>query len=262
MSRFDLKGKVALVTGAGMGIGRAIALRLAADGFRVVVNDIDQASIDAVAGEIQAAGAAAVGVMADVSDREQVHAMVGTAVSHCGRLDVMVSNAGIVQVAPVMEITESDFDKLFSINLKGVIWCAQAAARQMIEQGQGGKIINAGSLASHMGPAILGTYSASKFGVRGITQTMAREFAPHGITVNAYCPGIVDTGMWDTIDSRASEVMGIARGAMLEQVQGQISLGRMQTPQDVANYVSFLASTDSDYMTGQSVIIDGGIHMN
>ena len=253
--------KVALVTGAGMGIGNAIAQRLARDGFAVAVNDISTDVANAAAAELRSAGATAAGVQADVSDREQVFAMVDKVVAELGRLDVMVSNAGIVQVDPILAITEADFDKLFAINVKGVLWCAQAAAQQMIAQGEGGKIINAASSASHRSNAVLGTYGASKFCVRALTQVMAQEFAPHGITVNAYCPGIVDTGMWDTIDSRAAEVMQIPVGAMKEKVLGGIALGRLQTPGDVANFVSFLASEDADYITGQNMLTDGGMVM-
>ena len=225
------------------------------------MNDVSAENAEATVADLKAAGALAAAVPADVSNQAQVHDMVDAAVEKLGRLDVMVSNAGIVQVDPILEITEPAFDKLFAINVKGVIWCAQAAAKQMIVQGDGGKIINAGSDASHMSHAMLGTYSASKFSVRVLTQIMAREFAGHGITVNAYCPGIVDTGMWDIIDARASEVMGVPRGAMLEQAKSQITLGRMQTPVDVANFVSFLASEDSDYVTGQSMLADGGVVM-
>jgi meso-butanediol dehydrogenase/(S,S)-butanediol dehydrogenase/diacetyl reductase len=200
--------KVALVTGAGMGIGRAIAERLAGDGFAIAVNDISAENAETFAAELRAAGTPAAAVSADVSKQAEVHNMVDAAVAELGRLDVMVANAGIVQVDPILEINEADFDKLFAINVKGVIWCAQTAAKQMIAQGEGGKIINAGSDASFMGHPMLGSYSASKFCVRSLTQTMAREFAAHGITVNAYCPGIVDTGMWEIIDGRASEAMG------------------------------------------------------
>lgn len=252
--------KVALVTGAGMGIGKAIAERLVRDGFAVAVNDISADTADATAAELQSSGATATGVQADVSDRDQVFAMVDKVVADLGRLDVLVANAGIVQVDPVLAITEADFDKLFAINVKGVLWCAQAAARQMIDQG-GGKIINAASSAAHSSHAVLGTYGASKFCVRALTHVMAQEFAPHGITVNSYCPGIVDTGMWDTIDSRAAEVLQIPEGAMKQKALEAIVLGRLQTPEDVANFVSFLASEDADYITGQNMLTDGGMVM-
>ena len=255
------ESKVALVTGAGMGIGKAIAERLARDGFAVAVNDISADIAEATAAELKAAGAKATPAQADVSNREQVFAMVEKVVADLGRLDVLVSNAGIVQVDPILAITEADFDKLFAINVKGVLWCAQAAAQQMIAQGGGGKIINAASSAAHMSHAVLGTYGASKFSVRALTHVMAQEFAQHGITVNSYCPGIVDTGMWDTIDSRAAEVLQIPEGAMKQKALEGIVLGRLQTPADVANFVSFLASDDADYITGQNILTDGGMVM-
>ncbi|RLQ22381.1 acetoin reductase [Seongchinamella sediminis] len=253
--------KTALVTGAATGIGRAIAERLADDGFALAINDISVAGAEAAAEALRAAGTESVAVPADVSDRDQVFAMVARTVADLGRLDVLVSNAGIVQVDPILAITESDFDRLFDINVKGLLWCAQAAAEQMIAQGNGGRIINAGSAASHTSHPVLGTYGASKFCVRALTQVMAREFAAHGITVNAYCPGIVDTGMWDIIDSRASEVLGIPPGDMFQQALEGIALGRVQTPEDVARLVSFLASDDADYITGQCILTDGGMVM-
>ncbi len=255
------KGKVALVTGAGLGIGKAIAERLARDGFAVAINDVSVDSAEACVEALRASGATATAVPADVSNRDQVFDMVVNTVADLGRLDVMVSNAGIVQVDPILAITENDFDKLYAINVKGVLWCAQAAAQQMIAQGRGGKIINAASAAAHTSHAVLGTYGSSKFCVRALTHVMAQEFAAHGITVNAYCPGIVDTGMWDTIDSRAAEVLGIPEGAMKQKALDGIVLGRMQTPEDVANLVSFLAGSDSDYVTGQNILTDGGMVM-
>lgn len=253
--------KVALVTGAGMGIGKAIAERLAQDGFAIAINDVSRDNAEACVEGLRSSGATATAAPADVSDRDQVFAMVEKTVADLGRLDVMVSNAGIVQVDPILAITEQDFDKLYAINVKGVLWCAQAAALQMIEQGDGGKIINAASSAAHTSHAVLGTYGSSKFCVRALTQVMAQEFAAHGITVNAYCPGIVDTGMWDTIDSRAAEVLNIPKGAMKQKALEGIVLGRLQTPGDVANFVSFLASTDADYVTGQNMLTDGGMVM-
>jgi meso-butanediol dehydrogenase/(S,S)-butanediol dehydrogenase/diacetyl reductase len=255
------ESKVALVTGAGMGIGRAIAERLAQDGFAVAVNDVSTDNAATCVEALQSSGATATAVPADVSNREQVFAMVKKTVADLGRLDVMVSNAGIVQVDPILAITEDAFDRLYAINVKGVLWCAPAAAQQMIEQGDGGKIINAASSAAHTSHAVLGTYGSSKFCVRALTHVMAQEFAAHGITVNAYCPGIVDTGMWDTIDSRAAEVLNIPEGAMKQKALEGIVLGRLQTPEDVANFVSFLASRDADYITGQNMLTDGGMVM-
>jgi meso-butanediol dehydrogenase / (S,S)-butanediol dehydrogenase / diacetyl reductase len=254
-------GRTALVTGGARGIGRGIALRLASDGLDVAVADLpsmrDEA--DGVADEVRAAGRRAAVIDVDVSDAGQVDAMVAATVTELGRLDVMVANAGVAQVAPLLEVTPEQFDWLMSINLRGVFLCYTAAARQMIAQGDGGKIIGAASIAAHKGFAMLGHYSASKWGVRGLTQAAAQEWAAHGITVNAYCPGIVGTKMWDYIDEKIAEAEGLQKGEALAKFSELITLGRVQTPEDVAQFVSYLASPDSDYMTGQSVMIDGGV---
>jgi meso-butanediol dehydrogenase/(S,S)-butanediol dehydrogenase/diacetyl reductase len=254
-------GRTALVTGAARGIGRGIALRLAADGLDVAVADLPSMHADAegVAEEVRAAGRRAVVIDVDVSDTAQVDAMVAATVAELGRLDVMVANAGVAQVAPLLEVTPDQFDWLMSINLRGVFLCYTAAARQMIAQGDGGKIIGAASIAAHKGFAMLGHYSASKWAVRGLTQAAAQEWAPHGITVNAYCPGIVGTKMWDYIDERIAELQGLQKGEAIAKFSELITLGRVETPEDVAQFVSYLASPDSDYMTGQSVMIDGGV---
>ena len=253
--------RVALVTGAARGIGRGIALRLAADGLDVAVNDLEANGddLEKVAGEIRNEGRRAATVFADVSDADEVEGMVERVSDELGRLDVMVANAGIAQVAPLLDITPEDFDRLMAINLRGVFLCYQAAARQMIRQESGGKIIGAASIAAHKGFAMLGHYSASKWAVRGLTQAAAQEWAEYGITVNAYCPGIVGTAMWDLIDEKLAEHMGLQKGEALQQYSELIALGRVEEPEDVAAFVSYLASHDSDYMTGQSVMIDGGI---
>jgi meso-butanediol dehydrogenase/(S,S)-butanediol dehydrogenase/diacetyl reductase len=253
--------RVALVTGAARGIGRGIALRLASDGLDVAVNDLEANGdeLEKVAEEIRTAGRRTASGLADVSDPGQVEGMVGRVADELGRLDVMVANAGIAQVKPLLEVTPEDFDGLMSVNLRGVFLCYQAAARQMIRQGGGGKIIGAASIAAHKGFAMLGHYSASKWAVRGLTQAAAQEWAEYGITVNAYCPGIVGTAMWDLIDEKLAEHMGLQKGEALQQYSELIALGRVEEPEDVAAFVSYLASRDSDYMTGQSVMIDGGI---
>lgn len=261
MAERDGSGRVALVTGAARGIGHGIALRLARDGLDVAVNDLEsmKGDLDGVAEEIRSTGVRSEAIVTDVTDPEEVEGMVGRVAGELGHLDVMVANAGIAQVKPILDVTPEDFDRMTAVNLRGVFLCYQAAARRMIEQGSGGKIIGASSIAGHKGFALLGHYSATKFGVRGLTQAAAQEWAEHGITVNAYCPGIVDTAMWELIDAGIGELQGLEKGEALEQFSQLIALGRVQTPEDVASFVSYLASRDSDYMTGQAVMIDGGI---
>lgn len=256
--RMSITGKVALVTGGGRGIGKAIALRLARDGAHVAVNDIQPELAASVASEIQALGRESLALPADVSQRDQVFSMVQETVARLGRLDIMVANAGIAQVKTIRELTPEDLDKMFRVNVYGVVYCIQAAAEHMIKQ-KSGKIICAASIAGHKGFAYLGHYSASKFAVVGLTQAAAQELAQYGITVNAYCPGIVDTDMWELIDEQLGRYMNLPKGEAMKRYAQMITLGRVQTPEDVAGLVSYLASPDADYMTGQSINIDGGI---
>jgi meso-butanediol dehydrogenase / (S,S)-butanediol dehydrogenase / diacetyl reductase len=251
----------AVVTGAGRGIGRAIALRLARDGHAVAVNDVDKGTAESVTAEIEEAGGRALAVAGDVTDRDAVFAMVERAAAELGSVDVMVANAGIAQVKTLLELTPADLQRMFEVNVFGVVYCIQAAAEAMIRQGTGGKIISASSIAGHSGFDRLGHYSATKFGVRALTQAAAKELAQHKITVNAYCPGIVDTDMWELIDEKLGGYLGVEKGEAMKQYSQLITLGRVQTPDDVAGFVSYLAGPDSDYMTGQAVVIDGGIVM-
>ena len=251
--------KVALVTGAGQGIGKAIALRLVKDGFAVAIADYNDATAKAVASEINQAGGRAMAVKVDVSDRDQVFAAVEQARKTLGGFDVIVNNAGVAPSTPIESITPEIVDKVYNINVKGVIWGIQAAATKFKARKQKGKIINASSIAGHDGFAMLGVYSATKFAVRALTQAAAKEYASAGITVNAYCPGIVGTDMWVEIDERFSEVTGTPKGETYKKYVDGIALGRAQTPEDVAALVAFLASDDSDYITGQAILTDGGI---
>ena len=171
----------------------------------------------------------------------------------------MVNNAGIAQVKPIADVTPEDMDLIFRINVDGVLWGIQAASQKFKDRGQKGKIINACSIAGHDGFAMLGVYSATKFAVRALTQAAAKEYASAGITVNAYCPGIVGTDMWVEIDERFSEITGTPKGETYKKYVEGIALGRAQTPEDVAALVAFLAGADSDYITGQSILTDGGI---
>ncbi|KOS53583.1 acetoin reductase [Rhodococcus rhodochrous] len=254
-----IEGKVALVTGAGQGIGRAIALRLAADGADVALLDVDGGKLAAVEGEVRAAGSKAISVVADVTDREQIRAAVDRTEAELGGFDIIVNNAGIAQVNPIADVTPEEVSRIMAVNVEGVLWGIQVAAAKFRERGHGGKIVNASSIAGHEGFAMLGVYSATKFAVRALTQAAAKEYASDGITVNAYCPGVVGTDMWVTIDERFAALTGTPKGATFEKFVGGIALGRAQTPEDVAAYVSYLAGPDSDYMTGQSGLIDGGL---
>ena len=254
-----MSNKVAVVTGSGQGIGRAIALRLAKDGFNVALVDIKSDKITAVAKEVAAIGRQATTITADVSQRDEVYAAIDKAEKDLGGFDVMVNNAGIAQVNALADVTQEEVEKICKINVQGALWGIQAAAKKFIARGQKGKIISASSIAGHEGYAMLGIYSATKFAVRALTQAAAKEYASKGITVNAYCPGIVGTDMWVEIDKRFSETTGAKLGETYKKSVGGIALGRAETPEDVANLVSFLSSPDSDYITGQAILTDGGI---
>lgn len=251
--------KIALVTGAAQGIGRGIALRLAKDGADIALVDLKQDQLDAVAKEITALGRKATTFVADVSDRAQVFAAVDHAEKELGGFDIIVNNAGIAQVKPLDDVTPDDVERIYRINVNGVLWGIQAAAKKFRERGHKGKIINASSIAGHDGFAMLGVYSSTKFAVRALTQAAAREYASAGITVNAYCPGVVGTDMWVEIDERFAELTGAAKGETYKKFVDGIALGRAETADDVAGFVSYLAGPDSDYMTGQSPLIDGGM---
>ncbi len=251
--------KVALVTGAGQGIGKSISLRLVKDGFAVAIADYNDATAQAVADEINRGGGQALAVKVDVSKRDQVFAAVEQARKGLGGFDVIVNNAGVAPSTPIEEIREDVIDKVYNINVKGVSWGIQAAVEAFKKDGHGGKIINACSQAGHVGNPELAVYSSSKFAVRGLTQTAARDLAHLGITVNGYCPGIVKTPMWAEIDRQVSEAAGKPLGYGNQEFAKRITLGRLSEPEDVAACVSYLAGPDSNYMTGQSLLIDGGM---
>ncbi|CAN5245281.1 acetoin reductase [soil metagenome] len=259
-----LTGKVALVTGGGRGIGRGIALRLARDGADVALVDVRPDGINAVADEIAQIGSKSTTFIADVGDRDQVFAAVDHAASALGGFDIMVNNAGIALVGPIADVTADELNRIWAINVNGVLWGIQAAVAKFKEfghkdAGKISKIINASSIAGHDGFAMLGVYSATKFAVRALTQAAAKEHAADGITVNAYCPGVVGTDMWVEIDKRFAELTGAAEGETYDKFVGGIALGRAETPDDVAGFVSYLAGPDADYMTGQAGLIDGGL---
>jgi acetoin reductase-like protein len=256
-----LKGKSVIVTGSATGIGRAIAMRLAKDGADLFLADINLDGIEKLTDEIRSGGSQCYAVKVDVINRRDVQQMVDRCLEHYDKIDVAINNAGVSSMAPVVDLTEEDWDYNMDINAKGVFLCCQAQVRTMIHQGHG-KIINTASMAAKRGIPLLAHYTASKWAVVGFSKSLALEAAKYGITVNCVCPGFVETGM------QAREIAWEAklRNMTPEQVRQEYidltPLGRLEQPEDVANLVSFLASEDSDFMTGQAINITGGIEMN
>jgi NAD(P)-dependent dehydrogenase (short-subunit alcohol dehydrogenase family) len=272
-----LSGKVALVTGAAgeRGIGRAIALRLAQEGADVVVNDVVERrpgppewhGLPDVVAEIEAMGRGALAVLADVADADQVDRLVGRTLERFGRIDVLVNNAGALagqDRVPVVELEEAEWDRVQRVNVKGTFLCCRAVARAMIDQGQGGKIINISSTSGLRGVARFAAYCASKFAVRGFTQALALELAPHHINVNAICPALIETErVADMAAVLAPEGVSAEayRQEMVARANAETPWGRIGQAEDVAEAAAFLASAQSDYLTGLSITVAGGSHM-
>jgi NAD(P)-dependent dehydrogenase (short-subunit alcohol dehydrogenase family) len=246
-----LKGKVALVTGGAKGIGEAYSIGLAKEGARVVIADTDEEAGSSVAQAIDKEGASAHFVKTDVGRREDAERMVGEAVSKFGTVDILVNNAGILYTAPVLETTEEMWDRLLAVNVKGLFFCAAAAAREMIKH-KSGKIINISSIAAIGGQAGLCAYSSTKGAVLPITRVFALELAAHNVQVNAVLPGTTDTGM-----AKAA----MADPAWTKQIMEGIPMKRLGRTKDLLGAVLFFASEDSDYCTGQTLIVDGGYSM-
>ncbi|BAP85356.1 acetoin reductase [Paucilactobacillus hokkaidonensis JCM 18461] len=251
--------KVALITGAGQGIGEAIAKRLNHDGFKVALVGRTKSKVERVANEINADGGDAYAIGADVAKRDEVFAAVEEATKHFGDFNVIINNAGVAPTTPIDTVTPEILNDTLAINLGGVIWGIQAASAKFKELGHGGKIINASSQAGQVGNPNLTVYGATKFAIRGVTQTTAKELAQFGITVNAYCPGIVKTPMMNDIAQQVADNAGKPFEWGMDQFAKDIALGRLSEPEDVAACVAYLAGPDSNYMTGQSLLIDGGM---
>ena len=251
----------AVVTGAASGIGRAIATGLAADGFSIVIADLDEVKGPAVAKEIAAAhGGRAIFQRVDVTDRASVRAVIEVCKRHFGSIKVMVNNAGFNKPEPFLQASEEIWHKIMDVNALGVMIGIQEAGKAMIADGVKGKIINTASVAGRAGYPDFAPYCASKFAVVALTQAGARALASHGITVNAFAPGVVDTPLWTQLDKDLM-TMGVSSkpGEAMENFSSSILLGRVAQPADVVGTVSFLASPASDYMTGQVLMIDGGM---
>jgi acetoin reductase-like protein len=254
-----LENKVAIVTGGARGIGAAIATRFAAEGARVVVADILAPEAEDTA---HAIGRGAIGVSLDVTRRASIDAMVERVVATTGRIDILVNNAAIFDMGPLLEITEESFDRQFAVNVKGLLFTLQAVAAQMVKQGQGGKIVNFSSQAGRRGEALVAVYCASKAAVISLTQSAGLALIKHKINVNAIAPGVVDTPMWDHVDAQFAKYEKLPLGEKKRQVGLAVPYGRMGQPEDIVGAAVFLASADADYIVAQTLNVDGGNWMS
>jgi len=269
------EGKVAIVTGAGQGIGRGVAKRFAQEGAHIVIAEYNKVNAEEAAHELSTTGAQVLAYPVDVGDIQQVQEMVVDVVARFGRIDILVNNAGLSRPAPLFDLTAESWDPIIRVNLNGLFFTLQTVARQMVAQvpddvkqaGRAtrsyGKIINFSSVAGRSGRPYDTAYSATKWGVISITQSAALYLAPYNINVNAVCPGLVPTPMWDNIDLvQGVQRQGLQAGEWMQKSIEAIPLKRAATGEDVAAAVSFLASEDADYITGQALNVDGGIEMN
>jgi meso-butanediol dehydrogenase/(S,S)-butanediol dehydrogenase/diacetyl reductase len=259
----SINGRIVLITGAARGIGAATARRLAEEGARLVLADQDGAGVEKLAAALKQ-----VAVRADVTRAEDIARMVDEPYRRWGRLDVLFNNAGVIRVQPMLEVTEAEWDRVMAVNLRAVFFVLQAVARRMVKQDPmpgselRGKLIQTASIASYRGGNHLMTpYSASKAGVVSLTRSAAQLLAPERITSNCVCPGAVETPMWEQIDREWGALEGLGQGEAWKRRIRHIPMGRPERPEDVAGVVAFLAGSDSDYMTGQAVNVDGGIVM-
>jgi NAD(P)-dependent dehydrogenase (short-subunit alcohol dehydrogenase family) len=269
------QGKVVIVTGAGQGIGRGVAHRFAQEGAHVVIAEYNQGNAEVVASECTDFGMAALAYSIDIGDIIQIEDMVKRVVEKFGRIDGLVNNAGVSMPGPLFELKPESWDPVLRVNLRGLFFCLQLVAKQMVAQipdevkqaGRAersyGKIVNFSSVAGRSGRPFDAAYSATKWGVISITQSAAQYLAPYNINVNAICPGLVPTPMWDNIDRvQGVQRHGLHPGEWMRKTIESIPLKRAATPDDIAAAVSFLCSEDADYITGQALNVDGGVEMN
>jgi NAD(P)-dependent dehydrogenase (short-subunit alcohol dehydrogenase family) len=292
-----LSGKVVIVTGAGQGIGRGIALRLAREGAQVVIAEYNAANASAVAQEIEAADGRALPYRIDISDAAASQTMVDDIVAQLGHIDILVNNAGVVQTKPMLDLTPADWDRVLDVNLRGAFFLTQAVARQMIKQAPDalrqaaaapadifstqraqtsevlepsevslaasyGKIVSLSSVSGRRGRPLQTHYAASKAAIISLTQSVALALAPYRINANAVCPGIVPTPMWQQIDKDRGQLFGAKPGEAMAGFINTVPLKRAATPEDIAGAVAFFCSSDADYITGQALNVDGGFEMD
>ena len=271
----ELKGKVAVITGSGRseGLGAAMARRLAAEGCRIVISDIGQSAgpetppeaigasdeMNAMVEELRGLGAEAVAIACNVMEEAQVQALIDQSVDHFGRIDILVNNAGIGYIMkPIVEMETSDWDAVLGVNLRGVFLCTRAAARQMIRQGEGGRIINIASQAAKSGFPFAAGYCSSKHGLVGLTRVSAIEMGQHGITVNAICPNHVTTGLGAWQNEYFSKALGLSLDEYMAAMKNRIPLGRPGLQDDTAKACAFLCSDQAVYITGEAMNVSGG----
>lgn len=254
-----LDGKTAMITGAARGIGLAFAEAYVAEGANVVIADINRAAAQSAASQI---GNPALAVTMDVTDQPSIDAAVAAAADHFGQIDVLINNAAIFSAAPIVDITEDDYARVFDINVKGTLLTMQAVARHMIDRGIKGKIINMASQAGRRGEALVAVYCASKAAVISLTQSAGLNLIQHGINVNAIAPGVVDGEHWDGVDAFFAKFENKAPGQKKKEVGEAVPFGRMGTAEDLTGMAIFLASSDADYIVAQTYNVDGGNWMS
>lgn len=291
MSQSRLQHKIAIITGAGRGIGKGIAMRLAQEGAAVVVADYAAETANATAQELAAAGSTTLAYQVDITNVPAVQQMVSDVVAHFGRIDILVNNAGVTQTKPLLDLQEADWDRVMNVNLRGTFFCLQAVANQMLRQipeeirahlglsdvvkvkadvqeaaptlaASYGKIINMSSISGRRGRPLAAHYAASKAATMSVTQSAALALAPYHINVNAVSPSVVATPMWDQIDAERGQLFGSAPGEAMRAFINTIPLKRAGTPADIGGAIAFLCSSDADYITGQTLNVDGGYEMD
>lgn len=291
MSQSRLQHKIAIITGAGRGIGKGIAMRLAQEGAAVVVADYAAETANATAQDLAAAGSTTLAYQVDITNVPAVQQMVSDVVAHFGRIDILVNNAGVTQTKPLLDLQEADWDRVMNVNLRGTFFCLQAVANQMLRQipeeirahlglsdvvkvkadvqeaaptlaASYGKIINMSSISGRRGRPLAAHYAASKAATMSVTQSAALALAPYHINVNAVSPSVVATPMWDQIDAERGQLFGSAPGEAMRAFINTIPLKRAGTPADIGGAIAFLCSSDADYITGQTLNVDGGYEMD
>ncbi len=253
-----LKDKVAIVTGGGQGIGRAIVLRLAQEGADVAIGELNTSSADAVADEVQKTERRALVVRTDVANAKDRRALIDAALSRFGKIDILVNNAGIIRVSDPLKITEEEWDQIQAVNVKGTYFTCQAVLPHMLERGAG-KIVNMASIAAKAGSTAFVHYNVSKASVVALTRNLAVHYGKRGININCVCPGIVETDMWAKIEREVGSLLNLKPGEFTRSRLNSIALGRLEKPEDVADAVAFLCSDDARYITGQAINVEGGI---